>query len=185
LDHFLRAFTSAARDGARPLDLTTPAGDAVRLAHPRVDFGTWSTIDAVRAGLLIGRFALLGDAAGDDAARASWEAGDAAEQESWLRSAPLLPQPARYSALVIDACRTNILPVFRAVATGNPYAADHFPVGQFNQLVLKALFNGVPLAGIVGLPERRNPELARMAGDYAREREAAGRVVPHDIGLAL
>jgi hypothetical protein len=55
---------------------------------------------------------------------------------------------------------------------------------NFNQMVLKALFNNVPLARIVGLADRANNELARMANDYAAERRAAGRAIPGDIGLA-
>jgi hypothetical protein len=50
---------------------------------------------------------------------------------------------------------------------------------------LKALFNKVALARIQGLADRANPELARMASDYAAERRAAGRSVPNDIGLAI
>jgi hypothetical protein len=35
---------------------------------------------------------------------------------------------------------------------------------------------------IVGLQDRVNPELLRMARDYADERRAAGRPVPADVG---
>ena len=38
---------------------------------------------------------------------------------------------------------------------------------------------------IVGLTSRLNPELSRMARDYAAERRAAGRSVPADLPLAL
>ena len=107
------------------------------------------------------------------------------EQQSWLKSTPLLPEPERLLAVVIDACRTNILPLFEAIACENPYPARHFPERNFNQMVLKALFNRVALARIVGLAARRNPDFARMAGDYASERRAAGRTVPSDIGLAM
>jgi hypothetical protein len=56
---------------------------------------------------------------------------------------------------------------------------------MFNQLVLKCLFNGLPVERIVGLTRRGNPELARMCEDYVGERLAAGRSVPADIWLAL
>jgi len=52
-------------------------------------------------------------------------------------------------------------------------------------MVLKALFNDVALARIVGLKGRLNPEMARMASDYAAERRAAGRSVPADIDMAM
>ncbi len=90
-----------------------------------------------------------------------------------------------FCSTIIDACRTNILPLFEAVACENPYPAQHFPERNFNQLVLKALFNGVALSRVVGLASRLNADLTRMAGDYADERRAAGRAVPADIGLAM
>jgi hypothetical protein len=43
----------------------------------------------------------------------------------------------------------------------------------------------VPLARVIGLDERRSPELARMARDYAAERRAAGRTVPDDLAHIL
>lgn len=181
---FLAAYTAIARSNTQPW-LTAEAAAALTDAAPDVDFTLWSRHDAARALLLLSRASQLGDQACVDAALACFTAGDAAEQESWLRAVTLLPLPEQFTPQVIDACRTNILPVFRAVALGNPFPSRYFPELNFNQLVLKALFNGVPLAGIVGLPQRRNAELARMAGDYAAERRAAGRTVPEDIGLAL
>jgi hypothetical protein len=56
---------------------------------------------------------------------------------------------------------------------------------NYNQMVLKALFIGSPLARLVGLEERITPELVRMAEDYATERQAAGRPVPEDIPLFI
>ena len=78
-------------------------------------------------------------------------AGRRREQQSWLRAVALLPEPQRVSAVVIDACRTNIVPVFEAVACENPYPRGYFPERNFNQLVLKALFNDIRLSRIVGL----------------------------------
>jgi hypothetical protein len=179
------AYTACARLGRPPLELTTADLTLLAAAAPAVDFSLWSHTDLLRLDLLLTRATALGEAACAEAAVACYEAGDAAEQRSWLRGVSLLPSPDQYTALVIDACRTNILPVFEAVALGNPFPAQHLPDRNFNQLVLKALFNGVPLARIHGLAGRRNPELARMAGDYADERRAAGRTVPADIGLAL
>ena len=92
-----------------------------------------------------------GDAFVDDAL-GCFEQGDAREQQSWLRAIALLPEARSGSCRsVIDACRTNILPLFEAVACENPYPARYFPERNFNQMVLKALFNGVALARIVGL----------------------------------
>jgi hypothetical protein len=83
-----------------------------------------------------------------------------------------------------DTCRTNILPLFESISCENPYPAHYFPELNFNQMVLKAMFNGIALARIVGLAGRHNAELTRMSNDYAAERTAAGRSVPADIDLA-
>ena len=69
--------------------------------------------------------------------------------------------------------------MFEAIACENPFPARYFPELNFNQMVLKALFNGVALARIVGLRRRRNPELARMA---ARLRRRTARRRPARAG---
>jgi hypothetical protein len=111
--------------------------------------------------------------------------GDSREQQSWLRALPLLPEPERYVNTATDACRTNIIPLFEAIACENPFPARLFPELHFNQMVLKALFNVIALNRIVGLEHRVNPEMSRMANDYVSEREAAGRSLPPDIWLAV
>lgn len=117
-------------------------------------------------------------------ALACFEQGDAAEHASWCRAVSLLPEAGQYLPHVIDACRTNILPLFESIACENPFPSAFFPERNFNQLVLKAMFNGIALTRIVGLASRRNVELSRMSADYAAERTAAGRAVPADIALA-
>jgi hypothetical protein len=145
----------------------------------------WTLEDAARATFLLARADHAAPEPFEADARACYDLGDAREQESWLRGVTLLPAPERFLLLVVDACRTNILPVFEAVACGNPYPCRYFPERNFNQLVMKALFSGVRLERIVGLAPRLNAELTRMATDFAAERRAAGRPVPPDIGLAM
>ena len=158
----------------------------LRGAAPGIGFERWSRDDAARALLLIRR---RNDGSTGDAfvaeALACFEQGDAREQQSWLRAIALWPEANALLSTAIDACRTNIIPVFEALACENPYPAVHFPDRNFNQMVLKALFNSIELSRIVGLGERRNPELSRMARDYAAERTAAGRTVPADINAAI
>jgi hypothetical protein len=181
----LKAYTEASRTlGRLPFSLTNstafPPPEAAGLS-----LATWTIEDAARLILLLERADALQGADLADDAIACYELGDAREQQSWLKAVALLPSPDRYLAIVIDACRTNILPQFEAVACDNPYPSRYFPERNFNQVVMKALFNGVRLERIVGLPARANAELARMAGDYVAERMAAGRPVPADIGLAM
>jgi hypothetical protein len=116
---------------------------------------------------------------------ACYARGDNRERQAVLRALPLLPERARFVPMAIEACRSNVQTVFQAIACENPLPAEEFPDPNFNQLVLKALFNGVALSRIVGVSRRAGPELARMAADYAAERRAAGRSVPSDIDLVL
>jgi hypothetical protein len=109
--------------------------------------------------------------------------GDNEERRAILRALPRLRDPARFTSLAIEACRTSVVPVFEAIACDNPFPSTHFPDANFNQMVLKAVFVGVSLARVVGLQTRLSPELARMAGDYAAERRAAGRSIPDDLKL--
>jgi hypothetical protein len=175
----LEAFTGAARAlGRAPLALSPEEQARLAIVDPELSPSQWSVADAGRAWLLL-------EAGDPSLVLAAYEEGDSAEQQSWLRALPLLPSPERYLPAAIDNCRTNILPQFEALACENPYPARHFPDPNFNQLVLKALFNGIPTARITGLERRLNAELSRMASDYAAERRAAGRSVPADIGTVI
>ena len=118
-------------------------------------------------------------------ARACYTNGAAREQQSWVRGLILLPRCERFLEAAVDACRTNIVPLFESLACENPFPSRHFPEPGFNQLVLKSLFNDIALSRIMRLETRLNCELSRMANDYVSEREAAGRSVPADIWLVV
>jgi hypothetical protein len=109
--------------------------------------------------------------------------GDNAEREALLHTLPLLPEPDRFLSTAVEACRSNVQTIFEAIACENPYPVRHFPELSFNQMVMKAIFIGIPLPRIAGLLTRVAPALVRMAKDYAQERMAAGRPVPDDIQL--
>jgi hypothetical protein len=139
------------------------------------------------AGALAGRVELIARAAGalaiDDLVTlvdGCFRTGDNDERRAVLAALERLPAPERFVPLAVAACRTNVVPVFEAIACENPFAARHFPEAAFNQLVLKALFVGVAIDRIVGLADRITPELERMAAAYASERRAAGRPVSDD-----
>lgn len=127
-------------------------------------------------------------APGADALARVYDHGSADERRALLLALPHLdpaPDPARALALVEDALRTNDTRLI-AAALG-PYAAAHLEAHQWRQAILKCLFTGVPLAVVAGLGHRAagDGELARMLEDYARERTAAGRTVPDDLGHVL
>jgi hypothetical protein len=94
---------------------------------------------------------------------------------------PLLPHPDRYRFWADEGVRSHMKGVFEAIALRNPYPAQHFDEAAWNQMVLKALFIESSLAPIVGLDQRRNPTLARMAIDYVHERWAAKRKVNPEL----
>jgi hypothetical protein len=112
---------------------------------------------------------------------ALFRTSDNAEREALLKTLPMLPRPERFLDTAVEACRTHVQSVFEAIACENAYPARHFPDLNFNQLVLKAFFLEIAVRRIVGLNERNNPELVRMADAYASERTAAGRSVPSDL----
>lgn len=109
--------------------------------------------------------------------------GEVRERQAVLRVMAALPAAQMMVDLAIDACRTNIVTVFEAIACDNAYPARWFGDAAYFQMVLKALFIGVPVGRIVGLRERATDELVRMVDAFASERRAAGRPVPSDALL--
>ncbi len=158
--------------------LAAYAGAARRLGTPGADPGL---VERARAALLEAALRGLSDDAHVPLVHELYRRGDNGERAAVLRSLERLPAPERFTAIAIEACRTHVPVVFESIACDNPYAARHFPAGAFQQLVLKALFVGVPLARVHGLETRRSAELARMAADYASELRAAGRAVSRDV----
>lgn len=127
-----------------------------------------------------------------DAARADTDAltrvysqGTAAERRAVLHAlAHLVPGPDAVP-LVEDALRTNDTRLV-AAALG-PYGARHLDPHAWRHAILKCLFTGVPVDRITDLARRArgDGELARMLGDFAEERTAAGRPVPDDLHRVL
>lgn len=109
------------------------------------------------------------------------QSSDMGEAEALYKALPVLPYPDRLQDRAAEGIRSNMTSVFSAVALHNPYPADYFDEGAWNQMVLKALFVGVPLYKIQGLEERRNKKLAEMLVDYAHERWAADRSVSPEL----
>nr|WP_051862788.1 EboA domain-containing protein [Streptomyces ochraceiscleroticus] len=123
-----------------------------------------------------------------------YEHGTAAERRAVLLALPHLPLHTGGTTgtddrpglpLIEDALRTNDTRLV-AAAVG-PYAARHLDAHAWRHAVLKCLFTGVSVDAVAGLAERSrgDAELARMLGDYARERTSAGRPVPEDLPRVL
>lgn len=104
-----------------------------------------------------------------------FHAGAVDELVALYRALPWFPHPELLAARAAEGVRSNIGPVFAAVALGNPYPADHLPEAAWNQMVLKCFFTGADVDRVIGLDRRRNPDLGRMLADHAAERRAARR----------
>jgi hypothetical protein len=156
--------------------LETPAGP-LHLDH-------WSTSELARTVLILAAMEVTPDA-GEGAIDFLFRQGDETERATIARGLALFDDRARLKHLIIEAGRANSLQLVSAVSQCNPYPKVHYTEHEFNQLVLKNLFIGQPIARIMGLEERANPELSRMCEDYYDERTAAGREVPCDIWLAM
>ncbi|MFH8294021.1 EboA domain-containing protein [Streptomyces sp. NPDC018059] len=111
--------------------------------------------------------------------------GAAPERRAVLHALPHLVPGPEALPLVEDALRTNDTRLV-AAAVGS-YAAAHLAPHDWRHAVLKCLFTGVPVDAVADLPRRArgDGELARMLGDYASERTAAGRPVPGDLHRVL
>ncbi len=111
--------------------------------------------------------------------------GTAPERRAVLHALPHLVPGPEALPLVQDALRTNDTRLV-AAAVG-PYAAAHLAPHDWRHAVLKCLFTGVSVDAVADLPRRArgDGELARMLGDFASERMAAGRPVPGDLHRVL
>lgn len=162
-------------------DLALDASDlaAAHDARPGWDPSDWSVDQAARILLL-----LEGGGSGADFAeklKKLMATSDVAETITFLRGLPLYPDPPLHLARAREGARSNMRPVFEAVAHKNPYPVEVFDENAWNHMVLKALFVGSTLHPIQGLEARANRELASMLRDYAHERWAAGRPVTPEL----
>ncbi len=124
----------------------------------------WSVLEALRVVLVLAR-ADLGEESAVLALEDAFRYADEGELVALYRALAFLPGGERFVARAGEGCRTNIRPVFEAVATDNPFPFRYFGELAFNQMVIKALFVGAPAWRIYGLDQRLTSELARMALD--------------------
>lgn len=102
---------------------------------------------------------------------------DKEELITFLKYLVLLPNAPFFKPSAVEALRTNIGPVFDAIAMNNPYPQLFFNEQEWNQMYLKAVFIQRKLEDIIGVDERANADLARIISDYAHERWAASRTI--------
>lgn len=166
------------RLGKADLDLSAGDRAAADAAYPGWDPSGWSIDGAARVAALL---FFKGERSFAEIFKDLRRTSDVAEMIALYRGLPLYPEPVALSFEAGEGLRSNLKPVFEAIAHRNPFPRDHFDEHRFNHMVLKALFVGSKLAPIIGLDARANPELARILIDYARERWAAGRPVSDEL----
>ncbi len=144
----------------------------------------WAVGNAARVVLLLNALARH---PGEDASLLAevYHLGDESEKRALIAGIALYAADDRHKPLALHCGRANSLRLFRAIAVGNPYPAACYSTDEFNQLVLKALFQGVDTCSIIGLEARANKALSRMCEDYHDELVVAGRPVPPDIWLSI
>ena len=140
----------------------------------------WAADEVARVALLLATYR------GDDRAFAErldklCATAEITEHVSCLKGFAIFPAGEALRGRAREGVRSSIAPVFEAIACRNPYPFDHFDEGTWNQMVVKCVFVGAPIETVVGLHERRNPELIRMLRDFVAERHAAGRPLPEAV----
>lgn len=137
------------------------------------EFSGWPLDQLVRVDLLINL----------DEANLSilFETAEMQEAVALTKALPFLLNPSSLLLRATDAVRSNMGPVFDAIAFGNTYPKDFFNESAWNQLVLKCIFNDKAIHQIIGLNERANQALADTLSDFAHERWSAGRRVPSQV----
>ena len=106
-----------------------------------------------------------------------FHAGTVDELVALYQALPLYSHPQRLVARAAEGVRSNMRPVFEAVALNNPFPAAHLDDAAWNQMVLKCFFLAADVDRVIGIDQRRNSDLGRMLADYARERRVASRSV--------
>jgi hypothetical protein len=160
--------------GAHPI--ATPSG--------AVDAGRLQRGDAGRIALMLKAIS-VGLLAADQLIADMYRLGDEYEKAAIIRGLALLSDSDSLKPVALQCGRTNNIELFTSLAIENPYPAVFYNQHEYNQLVLKALFMGVNIEGVIGLDKRANAALSSMCENYVNERIAAGRVIPADIWLAL
>ena len=144
----------------------------------------WTALEAQRVRLVIAR-AEAGPDTLPEALEQAFRFADEGELCALYRSLQFLPGPERFLERAKEGCRTNMKSVFEANGCDSVYPVAHFDDVAWRQLCMKALFVEAPLWRVVGVDDRVDDELARMALDLAEERRAAGRSVFPELWMCL
>ncbi|TVR08018.1 MAG: hypothetical protein EA401_14395 [Planctomycetota bacterium] len=163
-------------------DLEPSEGEMARVNElvPGLDLRFWSVDQLARCYLLLH---VPADSAHAFTASLDglFRTSDVAEGVALYQGLACYPFAHALVARAREGLRSNQKALVAAVALGNPFPARHFDEEAWNQMLLKCLFVGLPLHRVQGVDHRCNRALSVMLSDYARERRAAQRPIPHDL----
>lgn len=175
------AFGLASRKvGKNDLSLSTVELDHARAARRSWDPSRWTVDQAARLRLVLS-YPALEATAYVAVLDQLFAAAEVHELVALYQGLPLFPHQAAFQLRCAEGLRTNMQSVFCAIAHQNPYPSEQLNDDQWNQLVLKSVFIGIPLDPIVGLDRRSNPKLANILVEFAQERWAAKRPVTPEL----
>jgi hypothetical protein len=107
------------------------------------------------------------------------------EAEHFYRMLPFLPHNNHFVEQAEEILRTNSTDIFIAFSQNSPWPKENFDEKAWNRMILKSIFLNCSLLNVVGLQEKNNEELYESLLQYAKERKAAKRVIPHDLWVLL
>lgn len=177
---FLSFGMAARKVGKDDLALTDEELESAAKTRPGWDPHGW-TVDQAARMLLVLSFPANDAAAFVATLDPLFAAGEVHELIALYQGLPLFPHQSAFQLRCAEGQRSNIPAVFCAIAHRNPFPSEQLNDDQWNQLVLKSLFIGVPLDPIVGLDRRANAKLAAILVDFAHERWAAKRPVSPEL----
>jgi len=163
------------KTGNAPLQVDAALTGALEEIYPGFDSRYWLISELCRVSLMRGLNA--------DQAK-SWvkplfNTADMHELVALYKGLFLLQDAADFTDQACEGIRTNMVPVFDAIALNNPFPARYLDENAWNQMVLKAIFMNRPIYRIFNIDDRNNPALGETLVDYVHERWSAGRnVVP-------
>ncbi|MFC3121394.1 EboA domain-containing protein [Agaribacter flavus] len=118
-------------------------------------------------------------------AKAYYQYGDSQEKCALLKGFDVFDNNGEALDTALRATRCNSREEFAALALNNAYPSKHFEELNFNQLVLKALHQGLDISNLLGLPQRINEALVNMCFSYVVEQALAERIPPASIWMAI
>ena len=166
--------------GRRELPLADDELATAERLRPRWRPDTWGADEAARIAILLATYR------DDDRAFAArvdrlCTTAEISEHVAFLKGFAVFPAVRELHDRAREGVRSSTRLIFEAIATNNPYPFDYFDQAAWNQMVVKCVFVECPIERIVGLDERRNPELVQMLRDFISERRAAGRPLPDAV----